>query len=90
MAGGIRLKIGIKCFYFISLTLTARSSGRWFIGYGKKEVYEEGMLRVVQLIEVAMDWREVHCLAVCECFQLILYRKESRFGKSLLTAIQVV
>ena len=48
----------------------------------RKEVLRE--LRVVLLMEVAMDWTEARCFAVWEYFQLSLYRDESRLGKSLL------
>ena len=33
-----------------------------------------------------MDCMEVRCFAVCEYFQLILHTKNSRLGKSLLSA----
>ena len=53
---------------------------------------KEGLrvLRVVMLMEVAMDYKEVRCFVVCKYFQFILYRKESRLGKSLLSAYRAV
>ena len=69
------------------MTLAARRP----IGYIKRPFMSKESLRVVLLMELAMDCKEVRCFAVCgEYFQLMLYRKEWRFGKSLLSAYRAV